>query len=218
MTNGLSSWTTTRVSRRAIACRVHPASAQGAVARGRRGSELRSERLLRQSEGASLGVLADCPCLAGVHHAPTERLDSLQGVGDIAHRKGGQGEGIAGAAPAGMNADRGGPECVCQPSPSPSWRASSSTPRSCAQKRRARAASSARNSMSDSGAPGIARTIPPLGDTPLSSPHCRSSRCSRAGRGALTGVAAASEPAPRCPAHPGSSDRGRVLDGHSGRR
>jgi hypothetical protein len=74
---------------------------------GDAGSELRAERLLRQSEGASLGVLADCPCFAGVDHAPTERLDSLQGVGDVAHRKVGQGEGIPGAAPASMNADRG---------------------------------------------------------------------------------------------------------------
>ena len=72
------------------------------------GSDLRSERLLRQSEGASLGVLADRPFLSGVDHAPTERLDPLQRLGDVAHREVGQGDRIAGAAPAGMNADRGG--------------------------------------------------------------------------------------------------------------
>ena len=41
-------------------------------------------------------------------HAPTERLDPLQGLGDIAHREVGQGERIAGAASASMDADRGG--------------------------------------------------------------------------------------------------------------
>ena len=41
-------------------------------------------------------------------HTPTERLDPLQRLGDIANREIGEGEGIAGAASAGMDADRGG--------------------------------------------------------------------------------------------------------------
>jgi len=44
-----------------------------------------------------------------VDHAPTERLDPLQRLGDIAHREIGQGERIAGTASAGMDADLGGP-------------------------------------------------------------------------------------------------------------
>jgi hypothetical protein len=43
--------------------------------------------LLRQSEWASLGVFADRPCLAWVNQASAERLDPLQGLGDIAHPK-----------------------------------------------------------------------------------------------------------------------------------
>ena len=71
-------------------------------------SVLRLERIPCHPERTSFGVPADRPCLAGVHHAPTERLDALQRLGDIAHREVGQREGIAGAASAGMDADRGG--------------------------------------------------------------------------------------------------------------
>ena len=39
-------------------------------------------------------------------HAPTECLDPFQHRGDVAHREVREGEGIAGAAPAGMDADR----------------------------------------------------------------------------------------------------------------
>ena len=72
------------------------------------GSDLRSQRFLRQPERASLGVLANRPRLSRVDHAPAQRLDLLQGLGDVAHGEVGQGDRIAGAAPAGMNADRGG--------------------------------------------------------------------------------------------------------------
>src|SRR5215218_3649653 len=72
------------------------------------GSDLTFERLPCQPERASLGVPADRPRLPRVDYAPAERLDPLQRLGDIAHREVGQGERIAGAASAGMNADRGG--------------------------------------------------------------------------------------------------------------
>src|SRR3954449_78160 len=70
-------------------------------------SYLRSLRLLCQPEWASLGVLADRPCLPRVDDAPAERLDPLERVGDIADREIGQRERIAGAGPAGVDADRG---------------------------------------------------------------------------------------------------------------
>ena len=47
-------------------------------------------------------------------HTPTERRDSLQRLGDIANREVGEGERIAGAASASMDADRGGSR-VCLP-------------------------------------------------------------------------------------------------------
>jgi hypothetical protein len=84
--------------------------AESSKARGRReevDSDLPSERFLRQPERASLGVPADRPCLSRVDHAPAQRLDPLHGLGEVAHREVGQGDRIAGAAPAGMNADRG---------------------------------------------------------------------------------------------------------------
>jgi hypothetical protein len=43
-----------------------------------------------------------------VDHAPTECLDPFQRLGDVAHREVGQGEGIAGARTAGMDADSWG--------------------------------------------------------------------------------------------------------------
>ena len=76
--------------------------------RARLDPDLPSEGLLRQPERTSFGVLADRPGLPWVDHAPTERLDALQCLGDIAHREVGQRVGIAGAASAGMDADRGG--------------------------------------------------------------------------------------------------------------
>ena len=72
------------------------------------GSDLAFERLLCQPERASLRVPTDCPRLPRVDDAPAERLDALQRLGDIAHREVGQGKRIAGAASAGMDADRGG--------------------------------------------------------------------------------------------------------------
>ena len=72
------------------------------------GSDLAFERLACQPERASLGVLADRPHIAGMDDTPTERLDPLQRLRDIAHREVGEGERIAGAAPASMDADRGG--------------------------------------------------------------------------------------------------------------
>ena len=134
------------------------------------GSDLAFERLPCQPERASLGVLTDRPYLPRVDHAPAERLDSLQRLGDIAHREVGQREGIAGPAPAGMDADRGGSRVRLPALALSIWRASSSTPRSSAQKRRARSGSSAGNSISDSGEPGTAHTITPLGGTPVASP------------------------------------------------
>jgi len=41
-----------------------------------------------------------------VNHAPSERLDPLQRLGDIAYREVGQREGIAGPTSASMDADR----------------------------------------------------------------------------------------------------------------
>jgi hypothetical protein len=41
-----------------------------------------------------------------VDHAPAECLDPLQRLGDVAHLEVREGEGIAGAAPAGMDTDR----------------------------------------------------------------------------------------------------------------
>jgi hypothetical protein len=41
-----------------------------------------------------------------VNHAPAERLDPLQRLGDIAYREVGEGEGIAGSTSASMDADR----------------------------------------------------------------------------------------------------------------
>ena len=72
------------------------------------GSDLAFERLPCQAERASLGVPTDRPRLPRVDYAPAERLDPLQRLGDIAHREVGQGERIAGAASARMDADRGG--------------------------------------------------------------------------------------------------------------
>ncbi len=72
------------------------------------GSDLAFERLPCQPERASLGVPTDRPRLPRVDYAPAERLDPLQRLGDIAHREVGQRERIAGAASAGMDADRGG--------------------------------------------------------------------------------------------------------------
>jgi hypothetical protein len=57
-------------------------------------------------EPASLGVLADRPRAPRVNHAPAERLDAFQRLGDIAYREVGQGEGIVGSTSAGMDADR----------------------------------------------------------------------------------------------------------------
>jgi hypothetical protein len=70
------------------------------------GSDLPSDSCLREPERASLGVLADRPCLSRVNHAPAERLDPLQRLGDIAYREVGQTEGIAGPTSASMDADR----------------------------------------------------------------------------------------------------------------
>ena len=52
---------------------------------------LRLELFLGQSEGGSLGVLADRPALSGVDDASTERLYVLQRVGYIAHCEVGHG-------------------------------------------------------------------------------------------------------------------------------
>ena len=71
------------------------------------GSDLAFERLACEPERASLGVPADRPHIAGMDDTPTERLDPLQRLRDIAHREVGEGERIAGAAPASMDADRG---------------------------------------------------------------------------------------------------------------
>jgi len=94
-----------RVERRR-AKRVAGCSREEAIERWSFGADLPSERLPRESEGSSLGVLADRPRLSRVDHAPTECLDPFQRLGDVAHREVRQGEGIAGAAPAGMDADR----------------------------------------------------------------------------------------------------------------
>jgi len=72
------------------------------------GSDLPSDGLLRQPERASLGVLADRPCLPRVNHAPAERLDPHQRLGDIAYREVGLGEGIPRSASASMDTDRWG--------------------------------------------------------------------------------------------------------------
>jgi hypothetical protein len=70
--------------------------------------DLRPQGLLSQSERASFRVLADRPCLPRMDHDPTQRLDPLKRLGDVAHGEVGQREGIAGATAAGMDADRGG--------------------------------------------------------------------------------------------------------------
>jgi hypothetical protein len=69
-------------------------------------ADLRSGTLARQPERASLGVFADRPCLPRVNHAPAQRLDPLQRLGDIGYGEVGQREGIAGSASARMDADR----------------------------------------------------------------------------------------------------------------
>jgi hypothetical protein len=77
-----------------------------AAARRQAGYGLGFASRLREPERASLGVLADRPCFARVYHAPAERLDPLQRLGDIAHREVRQRDGIAGSASASMDADR----------------------------------------------------------------------------------------------------------------
>src|SRR5688572_4459153 len=79
----------------------HCSTAGGLAASG-----LPSDTLASQSERASLGVLADRPCLPRVNHAPAERLDPLQRLDDIVYREVGQREGIAGSASARMDANR----------------------------------------------------------------------------------------------------------------
>ena len=80
--------------------------ARFAPARREAGSDLTFASLQREPERASLGVLADRPCLARVYHAPAERLDPLQRCGDIADREVRQREGITGSASASMDTDR----------------------------------------------------------------------------------------------------------------
>ena len=61
-----------------------------------------------ESDPLFLAARTDRPDLARMDNAPAERLDPLQRLGDIAHREVGQGVGIAGAASAGVDANRGG--------------------------------------------------------------------------------------------------------------
>src|SRR4051812_24529213 len=72
------------------------------------GSRRSGGGLSSEPERASLGVLADRPLLPRVDHAPAERLDPLQRLGDIAYREIRQGERIARSASARMDADRRG--------------------------------------------------------------------------------------------------------------
>src|SRR5215213_1219564 len=62
---------------------------------------------LGESERASLGVLADRPCLAWMYHAAAERLDPLQCLGDVVDCEVRQRERVAGSASASMDANRG---------------------------------------------------------------------------------------------------------------
>lgn len=65
------------------------------------------ERVVCQSEWASLRVLADRPLRSWVDHAAAESPDSRQRFGKIAHREVGQRKGIAGATSAKVYANSG---------------------------------------------------------------------------------------------------------------
>ena len=118
-----------------------------------RATRLRLDRLLGQPERGSLGVSADRPVIPRMDDASTERLDPVQRLADVAHGEVGQRKESPGPRPRSCTPTVGRSERVCHPSPSPGSRACSSTPRSPAQKRRARAGSSAGNSIRDSEEP-----------------------------------------------------------------
>src|SRR5258707_12986394 len=64
-------------------------------------------RARREPERAALGVLAHGPALARVDHGAAERLDLLEGASEVVDLEVRQREGVAGAAPARVYADRG---------------------------------------------------------------------------------------------------------------
>ena len=120
---------------------------------------LRLERLLGQPEGGALGVLADRPSLPRVHHASPKRRHPLQRLSDVVDREIGQRKESPGPRPRSCTPTVGPTVRVCHPSPSPGSRTCSSTSSRPAQKRRARAGSSAGNSIRDSEEEDTARTI-----------------------------------------------------------
>ena len=104
-----------------------------------------------QGEGAALSVAADGPELARVDDRATELLDPLECRGQVANGEVGREAVSPGPGPRSWTPRRRLSVSVSHPDPAAAGLGVSSTPRTPRQKRRARAGSSAGNSISGAG-------------------------------------------------------------------